>query len=360
MNAREFIRVAAFMPTLTLGLGTLPASALVDFSGETIEIVYNTGPGGAVALTAQLVAQNLGRYLPGTPEVIAVPMPGGALLRGIQHVYNSEPDGLTLGWLAWGGSTRVLDDPALQVPYHEMGILGGLATQWVTHVRTEIGGTEVTTPEAFMALSAVRAGGIAPNTSTDIRTAAALDILGIGNTYVGGHTGGADVLAALRRGEVDLRSGTISNYLTTVVPELVETGESIPLFYWGLPTEGGEEATPALDGIPTFHAFVTEQTGASPDGPSYDVIRYLTRTADGLAWLFALPPGAAQDMQDVFADAYAQMVTDPAFTEGAARVLGTSPEVVSRETAIEIIADVQNVSPDILDTMRSYIERHSR
>ncbi len=350
---------------LTLGvclsaLAAAPAVAAEDLSGETVQIVYNTGPGGAVGLSAQLIAANLGRFLPGEPEVIAVPMPGGALLRGIRYVHASEPDGLTLGWLAWGGATRVIDPPELQVPFHEMGILGGLATQWVTHVRTETAGGTVATPEDFMALGTIRAGGIAPNVSTDIRTAASLDILGLENDYVGGHTGGADVLAAMRRGEIDLRSGTVANYLTTIVPEMVETGETLPLYYWGQPVEDGEAENSALEGIPTFHAFATRQTGSAPSGPAYDLIRYLTRNADGLAWLFATPPGASDAVQDMYAEAFAQMMADPDFTAEMAQVLGAEPAVVLRDEAQAIVEAVRAVSPEIVETMQGYIERYSR
>ncbi|PTX03450.1 hypothetical protein [Pararhodobacter aggregans] len=337
-----------------------PASAEVDFSGETIEIVFNTGPGGAVGLSAQIAAQHLGRFLPGTPEVIAVPMPGGALLRGIQYVYASDPDGLTLGWLAWGGSTRVLDPEALRVPFHEMGILGGLATQWVTHVRTETSTGSAASAEEFLALPSIRSGGIAPNVSTDIRTAASLDLLGIENAYIGGHTGGSDVLAAMRRGEVDLRTGTVSNYLTTVVPEMVETGESLPLYYWGQPIDGGEATSPALEGVPTFHDFHVAHLGGAPAGPAYDLLRYLTRTSDGLAWLFAAPPGTPEEILQSLADAYAEMVEDPDYIGAITPVLGTAPEPVLRDEAIAIVDEVRNVSPEILETMRGFIDRYAR
>ncbi|MCA2010276.1 hypothetical protein LCM17_02160 [Cereibacter sphaeroides] len=337
-----------------------PANADVDFSGETIEIVFNTGPGGAVGLSAQVAAQHLGRFVPGNPEVIAVPMPGGALLRGIQYVYASEPDGLTLGWLAWGGSTRVLDPEALRVPFHEMGILGGLATQWVTHVRTETSTGSVASVEDFLALPSIRSGGIAPNVSTDIRTAASLELLGIENAYIGGHTGGSDVLAAMRRGEVDLRTGTVSNYLTTVVPEMVETGESLPLYYWGQPTECGEVASPALEDLPTFYDFHVAQVGQTPVGPAYDLLRYLTRTSDGLAWLFAAPPGTPEEIQLTLAAAYAEMVEDPEYIDAITRILGTAPEPVLRDEAIAIVDEVRNVSPQILETMRAFIDRYAR
>lgn len=340
-------------------LSQAPAATAQSYEGETIEIVYNTGPGGAVGLTAQLVAQHLGKHVEGNPEVVAVSMPGGALLRGIQYVNTAKPDGNTVGWLAWGGSTRVLDPEPLRVKFHEMGILGGLATQWVTHVRTDAG-DGLDSGADFAGLDAVTHGGISPNVSTDLRMAASLDLLGIEMDYVGGHKGGADVLAALRRGEVQTRNGTTSNYLTTVVPDLVESGEVTGVFYWGQPTQDGEMAVPALDPLPTFHDYYVAQRGEAPSGPAYDFLRYMTRTSDGMAWLFATPPNVSEDRQRQLSDAFDALFEDPAFVEGATRILAAAPEPVSREAAIGIVNEVRDVSPEIIETMKHYIAALTR
>ena len=352
--------VAACVAAGGLALIGLAHPALAQsYEGETIEIVYNTGPGGAVGLTAQLVAQHIGKHIEGNPEVVAVAMPGGALLKGIQFVNNAKPDGNTVGWLAWGGSTRVMDPEPLRVKFHEMGILGGLATQWVTHVRTDAGGG-LSSGADFADLEKVTHGGISPTVSTDLRTAATFDLLGIEMDYVGGHKGGSDVLAALRRGEVQTRNGTTSNYLQTVVPDLVDTGEVLGVFYWGQPTEDGEATVPVLDPLPTFYDYYVEQRGEAPSGPAYDLLKYLTRTSDGMAWLFATPPGVPQERQDELAEAYVALLDDPDFIQGAMDILGTTPDPVLRDEAIQIVEATRDVSPEVLATMDRYVQSLTR
>jgi tripartite-type tricarboxylate transporter receptor subunit TctC len=75
----------------------------VDFKGKTVRIIVGTSTGGGVDLYARLIAQFLGRHLPGEPTVIVQNMPGASSLVAANFVYNmSKPDGLTLGALQGG------------------------------------------------------------------------------------------------------------------------------------------------------------------------------------------------------------------------------------------------------------------
>src|SRR5690606_27238153 len=89
----------------------------IDLAGRTVTLIHNVAPGGATALTAQLAADAWARTMAGNPTIIVQSVEGGALSRGIHQVMNSRPDGLTVGWLAWDGSTRVLDPAELQIPF---------------------------------------------------------------------------------------------------------------------------------------------------------------------------------------------------------------------------------------------------
>jgi tripartite-type tricarboxylate transporter receptor subunit TctC len=68
-----------------------------DFKGKTVKIIVGTATGGGVDLWTRLIAQYLGKYLPGEPGVIVQNMPGGSSLVATNYVYNlAKPDGLTL------------------------------------------------------------------------------------------------------------------------------------------------------------------------------------------------------------------------------------------------------------------------
>lgn len=351
-------KIKALVAASALAMSTAfsnTALAEVDFEDETVSIIYNAGPGGATGLMAQLLAAHLGRHIPGEPEVIAESLPGGALLKGIIATRSARPDGLTLGWLAWGGATRILDPESLRVDFSKFGMIGGLGNTWVVHASTEAG-DGIETAEDFAALDTITYGGFSPG-SSEIRMAATMDTLGIDMDYVGGFRGGAETLAAMRRGEIDLRNGTVSNYLSTVVPEMIETGDSIGLFYWGRPTETGEATSDLLPAdLPTFYEYYVSVRGTPPEGPSYELIRYLSSVADGMTWIFVTPPGTPEEITATYAQAYADTMVDPDFLKEAMKVLGTKPETVLQDEAIRIRAMLDEVTPEVRDTMQSYIE----
>jgi len=79
------------------------AQANPDFRGKVVRIVVGTSTGGGVDLYARLIAQFLGRHLPGEPSVIVQNMPGGSSVVAANYVYNTaKPDGLTFGALQGG------------------------------------------------------------------------------------------------------------------------------------------------------------------------------------------------------------------------------------------------------------------
>ncbi len=82
---------------LLVPLAISSAYAQADYyKGKTISVVIGAKT-GSLAITAQIVSQHLGRYIPGNPTVIFRQMPGGAHLGATGYVYNAaEPDGLTI------------------------------------------------------------------------------------------------------------------------------------------------------------------------------------------------------------------------------------------------------------------------
>lgn len=75
--------IAAACASTTLLAGTRHANAqdaATFYSGKTLEMIVGYPPGGSNDLYARLVANNIGRHVPGAPRVITQNMPGAGSL----------------------------------------------------------------------------------------------------------------------------------------------------------------------------------------------------------------------------------------------------------------------------------------
>ena len=86
-----------------LSVASVRAQSDGDFKGKTIRLIIGTSTGGGVDLYARLVAQFLGKHLPGEPVLIAQNMPGASSVVAANYLFSAaKPDGLTLGALQGG------------------------------------------------------------------------------------------------------------------------------------------------------------------------------------------------------------------------------------------------------------------
>lgn len=91
--------------TALLALCTATASAADDISdfyrGRTISIVVGYVPGGGYDQAARVIAQHIGRHIPGEPTVVVNNMPGAGTVVSANHVNNVAPrDGSVIGMYA--------------------------------------------------------------------------------------------------------------------------------------------------------------------------------------------------------------------------------------------------------------------
>lgn len=87
-----FFMVSSFGPSPHLWAQTDPF-----FKGKTIRILVGFATGGVMDLWARLIAQHMGKHIPGNPTVIVQIMPGAGSMIAANYVYNvAKPDGLTL------------------------------------------------------------------------------------------------------------------------------------------------------------------------------------------------------------------------------------------------------------------------
>ena len=80
-------------------LAISPAAAQTPFyQGKTVQIRVGFAAGGAFDVWARLIANHLGKFVPGNPTFVVQNMTGGGSMIAANYVYSvAKPDGLTLG-----------------------------------------------------------------------------------------------------------------------------------------------------------------------------------------------------------------------------------------------------------------------
>jgi tripartite-type tricarboxylate transporter receptor subunit TctC len=92
---RNFVGLAGLIMLIS---GAAQADPVEDFyKGKTISLIIGLGEGGGYDLSARLVGQHLGRFIPGNPTIVPRNMPGAGSIAAAEFVYSVAPrDGTTL------------------------------------------------------------------------------------------------------------------------------------------------------------------------------------------------------------------------------------------------------------------------
>lgn len=113
------------MLMVSVGALVTPASADVDFSGQTIEWIIPFREGGGSDTWARFNAPFLARHLPGNPEIVIRNVPGGSSTKGVNRYAQGAPaNGLSL--LGTSASTQfpfLLGDSRVRYDYAQWRVL---------------------------------------------------------------------------------------------------------------------------------------------------------------------------------------------------------------------------------------------
>src|SRR4051812_17054241 len=93
-----FFASLAFATLLANAATPAPADdKKISFEGKTIKLIVPTTTGGSTDIAARLVARFLGKYLPGSPIIVASNVPSGHGVAALNFIaQQAVPDGLTI------------------------------------------------------------------------------------------------------------------------------------------------------------------------------------------------------------------------------------------------------------------------
>jgi tripartite-type tricarboxylate transporter receptor subunit TctC len=196
---------------LLLVAGTLPAIAadpVAEFyAGKTVRVLVGFGPGGGYDLYARTLARYFGRYIPGQPTIVAQNVPGAGSLKVVNYLYNAAPkDGTAIATFARG----IVFEPLLG---HTEGTQFDAARlNWIGSISNEVGVCGLMRESgiaswADMRTKPFRIGASGSGADSDIFPVVLRNLFGLPMKLVAGYQGGAEMVLAMERHEIDGRCG---------------------------------------------------------------------------------------------------------------------------------------------------------
>jgi tripartite-type tricarboxylate transporter receptor subunit TctC len=203
-------RVAIFTVMAVLGLAAaLPAQTEPFYKGKTIRIIG--GSGGFYESWARLIARHMGKYVPGTPNIIVQNMLGAGSLIAANYVYNvAKPDGLTLGMFL---NTIYLDQlvgrKEVQFIIDRFGWIGSPSGEaMILYMRADA--PYKTISDVIKAKEPPKCGATGTASSSYLLAMMLEETIGAKFTSVMGYQGSGDTDMAVEKGEVVCRAHNVS------------------------------------------------------------------------------------------------------------------------------------------------------
>jgi tripartite-type tricarboxylate transporter receptor subunit TctC len=312
------------------------AQAQSDFyKGKTVQVVIGAKT-GSLAIAGQIVAQHLGRYIPGNPTVIFRQMPGGAHLGATGYVYNAaEPDGLTI--LAANPNVAMAELaglPQVRFDIRKFEWLGSSGSDGsLFAIRADL--PYKTFKEFMDSGKQLIVGTTAPGSNAYDMPLLLKEFAHANLKLLKGYAANSDILLAVDRKEVDAWAA-----LGTTVKLAVDRGSVRALVRARAPVSG-------FNDLP-----IDEDLTTDPIGKSLMAIRGIPLL---IGRPFAVRAGTPPERIAILREAFAKAMTDPDMLAEAKRAK-IDMNYISGPDVAKSFNEMMNQPPAVLDAMKKYLQ----
>jgi tripartite-type tricarboxylate transporter receptor subunit TctC len=332
-----FWKRAATVAALSLfGFSGLQAQTPEQFyKGKTVDLTIGYPPGGSNDIYARILAQHLGKHIPGQPTVVARNLPGAGSFLAVNQMAATAPrDGAAI---AIGAPTLAIDEK--------------LGTQGVRYKTSEfnwigrisplinivmIWNTVPVKTHADTLKTEVKMAGTGVGSTVSIYPTVMNNVFGAKYKLVMGYKGSADAMLALERGEVEGHS-TSWEALKGAHPHWYpEKKVSIPVQFALKPH-------PELPEVPTALSF------ARNDEERRILGAILNATEVGTS--FFTTPGVPADRVTALRRAFDATMADPAFRADLQKArISLNP--MKGEDLQALVKQVNDLPDDLVEKVR--------
>ena len=210
-SVRVAISVLAFLFSL-IGLQPAPAQEPF-FKGKQIRIVVGLSTGGGYDRAARMLARQIGKYIPGNPDVLVQNMPGAGSVTAANYVWGvAKPDALTL--LAPHNNvylSQLSGQKEVQFDLAKFQWIGSLENDdMMLFARADAPYKSIA--DIIKAKDPPKCGSTGVGSSDYVMSKVLEDTIGAKVTHVTGYPGSSEIAIAVERGEVSCMGLTIATF----------------------------------------------------------------------------------------------------------------------------------------------------
>jgi tripartite-type tricarboxylate transporter receptor subunit TctC len=280
------------------------AAAPSDFyRGRTIFVLVGFTPGGGYDLYARLLAQHLGKHIPGNPTVVTQNMPGAGSLKAVNYLYSVAPKDGT--YIATFGREQVVAPLFGQANFDAAKLtwLGSVTKETsvcVSWYQSPIKSWNDAMSRQFTV------GGSAAGADPDNFSNLYRHVFGAKIKLATGFPGTSDITLAMQRREVDGLCGFSWSTLKSHYGSWLHDKKVNVLI------QAGTKRSPDLSDVPAASEFAK-----TPE--QHQILDFVLATQI-TARPFAAPPGIPADRKAILRSAFDETMKDPAILAGAEKL----------------------------------------
>ena len=325
----------------------LPDPAQANFyQGKTVTIISGTTAGSAYDTYARVIAQHLGKHVPGSPSFIVQNMPGGGSIVAANFVYGvAKPDGLTIASINPAlYFNQLAGRKEVQFDWAKFNWLG--SPDWSDHV------LYMRTDTPYKTIQDVRTASTPPKcTATATGTTGHYlpklleETIGTKFNIILGYPGGPEMDLAVERNEAQCRAFTTTAWFSGEPYESWRKNGFARLLI-----QTGRKRDERLSDVPTLYELMDQYRTSETDRRLADVV--LASNIFGRPYV--TPPAIPPDQVKILREAFAKTMSDREFlAEAKTRNLEIKP--TAAEKLEKLAKDIVVQPPEVIERMKKLL-----
>lgn len=318
------------------------------YAGKTITVVAGVSAGSAYDLYARLMAQYMGKHIPGNPTFVVQNMTGAGSIIGANYLYNiSKPDGLTIGAIQPSiFFNQLMNQKEVKFDWGKFTWIGSSdKSDHLLYMRADLPYKSLA--DVRRAPEPPKCGSTGAGTSGSYIPKMLEEILGTKFTIVAGYQGGGEIDLAVERGELQCRALTIQAYHSRE-----------PYHTWRrtnfarIVMQTGRTRDPRIADAPTLHELMNEHK--TPESGRRLVPLVMAGSDFGRPII--APPGVPPDKIKILREAFNKTMADPELLADAKRKnfdIAPTPGEELEALAKEVVAQ----PPEIVERLRNLMSQ---